>query len=470
MAISSIGVGSGLPIDDLLSQLQENENRALVPITNQKTAVQARLSAYGTLKSTIESLNKAADKLRNTDETFGALKATIGGDAVTVAVDSSAIAGQYSIEVTSLATSQTLVAAGQEKRNENIGTGGTITITLAGGDSKTLDLTGKDTSIDGLIAAINADPELGVQATVVNDGSDQPYRLMLTAIDTGTQGAVAKIEVADNADLQDLIGYAAGDQPDDPPVSNMEEHAATDASLTINGTISVTSSTNTIKDVIEGVTLTLTDTTDEPAILKVARDTSVAEDAIKAFVNAYNSLQSTIKNLTSFDVDAMTSQPLTGDSIARSAQTSMAAALQAVAPEGTVRTLSQLGITTDPTNGQLKLDEDALAKALDENPADVARLFAGENGVAAQVKTAYDRLAGSNGLIKTAQDAAGRAIESLDDRAESVKEHIDATIEMYRQQFINLDAMVAQMNSVSSYLTTQLAMLANLSSQGSDKK
>jgi len=467
MAISSIGVGSGLPIDDLLSQLQENENLALQPIADRKAAAQARLSAYGTLKSAIESLHNATKGLTKADETFGALKATLtGGEAVAVDVDPSAIAGQYSIDVASLATSQTLVAGGREKRDEAIGAGGTITITLANNETRTLELGDDDTSIDGLIAAINADPGLGVQATVVNDGSGQPYRLMLTAAETGTQGAVARIQVDGNADLQDMIGFDAGD----PAASNLDEQAATDAELTINGTISVTSSTNEIEDVIQGVKLTLSETTEGPVTLKVARDPTVAKDAITSFVNAYNTLQSTIKNLTAFDVDAMTSQPLTGDSTARSAQTNMASALNVAMPEGTIRTLSQLGITTDPLTGKLLIDDQKLGAALDQHPEEVAKLFTAENGVASQVESAYQRLAGDNGMVQVAQDAQTSAIKDLDDQSDAVQTRIDATMEMYRQQFINLDSMMAQMNSLSSYLTTQLSMLSNLGSQGNSKK
>lgn len=102
MAISSIGVGSGLPLDELLDQLRTSENQALALIKNRHTTVQSRLSAYGTIKSSIEALKTAAGALGKT-ETFGALKASVNGDAFTAAVRNNAIAGQYSVEVTQLA-------------------------------------------------------------------------------------------------------------------------------------------------------------------------------------------------------------------------------------------------------------------------------------------------------------------------------------------------------------------------------
>src|SRR5690606_30700290 len=101
MAISSIGVGSGLPLDDLLAKLRASENQSLTLIESRANTVQSRLSAYGTIKSSIEALKTAGDALGKA-ETFGALKASVGGDAFTATATSKAIAGQYSIKVEQL--------------------------------------------------------------------------------------------------------------------------------------------------------------------------------------------------------------------------------------------------------------------------------------------------------------------------------------------------------------------------------
>src|SRR5690606_18970644 len=149
-----------------------------------------------------------------------------------------------------------------------------------------LDLNGVDTSIDGLVEAINsADPSLGVHATVLNDGSENPHRLMLTSVATGTDAAVASIEVTGNSDpenaLQALIGFESG------VAGPMQEQAAANASLTING-IAISSQSNKVEDAIEGVTLDLIKTSDEAETLSITRDDSVAKGAINDFVTAYN--------------------------------------------------------------------------------------------------------------------------------------------------------------------------------------
>ncbi|HUH40595.1 MAG TPA: flagellar cap protein FliD N-terminal domain-containing protein, partial [Castellaniella sp.] len=191
---SSIGVGSNLPLNDLLDNLRKNENNALVLIQSRQVAVQTKISAYGQLQGAVSALQKAAEAVGK-PEVFGALKATTGSEAFSVTTGKTAIAGQYSIQVDTLARAQTLVAQGRTDRDVAIGSGGSVTITLANGESHAIDLTGKDTSLVGLVAALNGDPDSGVNATLVNDGTGAPHRLLLTSRSTGTESAVQSIAV-----------------------------------------------------------------------------------------------------------------------------------------------------------------------------------------------------------------------------------------------------------------------------------
>jgi len=459
MAISSIGVGSGLPLDQLLADLEAAERAPLGLIEDRQTLTESRISAYGLLKSAMEKLQSAGTKLADS-ATFSATKASVTGDALTAASNGSAIAGNYSIEVQQLATHQMMVAQGQADRDVGIGTGGIIKVTLADGTVAELDLSGKNTSLDGLMDAIN-ESDLGIQATILNDGDpDAPYRLMLSAAGSGEAASVTSISVEGNAGLTDLLGYDSAD----PGASNMDVTAATDARLTING-IEITSGSNTVQDVIEGVTLTLETTTTQPAMLKIAKDTSVARTAIQGFVDAYNSLQGTIKNLTAYNADDQTRSVLTGDSVARSVQASARQIVDVSLGGADIATLAQLSITTDPTTGQLKVDGEALDKALSDHPQAVSDLFAGESGVAARIASVADPILRSGGVIATATAGMQATLEDLQEQYDSAEERIASTMERYRQQFIQLDSMVAQMNSLSTYLTQQLSMLGNTGKQ-----
>jgi len=450
--VSSLGL-SGLPLTDLLDSLQKNENQVLAVIQDRQTAAQSKLTAYGKLKDAIASFQKAADTVRGTDA-FGAIAVKSGSDAISATATNQAIPGQYSIDVTQLATSQTLVYAGQTDRTAAIGTDGTLSITLQNGETRTLDLTGQDTSLNGLAKAINADKDLGLNATVVNDGSGTPYRLLLTTSETGAQNAVTSISVSGNTELNDFLQYAGAD------AANVTQgQAAQDAKLTING-IDISSATNTITNVIDGVTLTLNQTTTSAASLNLTQDSSVAKKSIQDFVNAYNSLLGTIDTLTSYNVDSQTSSALTGDSVTRSVQTRMRDAISGAfdAVQGT--NLSQIGITTDYKTGKLQIDDAKLDAALADNTEGVKSLFAGDDGIGKRVSTTADSFIKFDGALTSATDGMNKTIADIKKQYDATADRIQQRMDTYRAQFTQLDAMVTQMNSLSSYLTQQLSALS----------
>ncbi|MGB6009291.1 flagellar filament capping protein FliD [Castellaniella sp.] len=450
-SVSSLGL-SGLPLTDLLDSLQKNENQVLAVIQDRQTAAKSKLSAYGTLKDAVSAFQKAADAVGNTDS-FGALTTKAGSDAISATATNQAIAGQYSVDVTQLASSQTLVYAGQADRTTSIGSGGTLSITLASGDTKTLDL-GADTSLNGLAKAINADADIGVNATIINDGSGTPYRLLLTSRETGAANAATAISVSGNTDLDNFLKYAGADT-----AGVTQGQAAQDAQLTING-IAITSATNTISNVIDGVTLTLNQTTNGTATsLNLTKDDTVAKKAIQDFVKAYNSLLGSIKTLTAYNVDSQTSSALTGDSIARSVQTRMRDAISGAfdATQGT--NLAQIGITTDPKTGQLSIDDAKLSAALADNGEGVKSLFTGDTGIGKSVSSTADSFIKFDGILSTAQDGMTKTVADIQKQYDATSDRIAQRMDTYRAQFTQLDAMVSQMNSLSSYLSQQLSAL-----------
>lgn len=454
---SSIGM-SGLPLGELLNNLRKTENVALTLIADRKTATESKISAYGKLQSAVTAMQTAAKAVSDQTDAFGALKANISSDAFSVTPNNTAIPGQYNIQIDSLASAQTLVAAGQTDRTTAIGTGGSIEITLANGTTHTLDMTGKDTSLNGLLSAINADPDIGVNATIVNDGSGAPHRLLLTARDTGTEASTTKIEVTGNTELQNFIGL---DKAPGGNTANFSEQAATNAKLFVNS-IEINSQTNTIKDAIDGVELTLAQTTSAPSTLVITRDNEAATKAVNEFVNAYNSLQSTIKELTQYDADGKKGSALTGDSLARRVQSELRGAFNNTVGTGTtLRTLAEIGITTDPKTGVLSVDSKKLSTALTDHPQDVTSMFTGATGVGKLMNEAAENFIRSDGPFKTTKESLDRTLDTITKQYNATADRIDQRMETYRQQFVQLDVMVVQMNSISSYLSQQLSMLGN---------
>ncbi|TGV08027.1 flagellar hook-associated protein 2, partial [Alcaligenaceae bacterium 429] len=207
MAISSVGVGSGLPVDKILADLRKVENQSLALIQNRKSAAEARLSGYSVLKGSLDSLQGAGKKLADPD-IFSAFKATTSNDAVTAKANSNAIAGSYEIEVKNLATSQRLTKTDNRERVLSDQEGGKISVTMENGDTHEVDLAGFDNTMEGMVKAINSDPKLGISATLINAGEGQTH-LVISSIKTGVGNAVSKIEVKDNEQLNDFLGFDA---------------------------------------------------------------------------------------------------------------------------------------------------------------------------------------------------------------------------------------------------------------------
>lgn len=465
MAISSIGVGSGLPLEDLLKNLRNSENQSLALIQSRATTVQNRLSGYGTIKSSIEALKTASEALGKA-ETFGALKTSVNNEAFTATATAKAIAGQYSVEVLNLASPQTLMGASQADRSTVLATDAVdtvkIKVELVDGTFKEITLNKADTSLEGIAKAINGESGAGVNATLIQGtkaGDASPsHHLLLTAKKTGDQAAVKTITVEGSAALQSAIGFTTA------APGTFTETAAQNASLSING-IKVESQSNTVENGIDGVTLNLVKKTTEAAVMTLTKDNTVASKAIDTFVSAYNNLQNIIKTLTSYNADNQTSAALTGDNLARNVQSQVRDALNVAGSSGAIRSLSQMGITTDPKDGTLKVDSTKLAAALKDNMVDVEKLLSGENGISKKLAAVADTFVKSGGLISSATDGMTTTLKSLEKQYQATSDRIDAKMENYRKQFTALDSMVAKMNSTSSYLTQQLSMLGNMNDQ-----
>ncbi|MCG7325984.1 MULTISPECIES: flagellar filament capping protein FliD [Achromobacter] len=453
--ITNLGSNSGLPLEDILSKLEAAEEKRLQQYTVRQTSFETRVTAFGQLKSAVEAVQKAAAALGK-PETLGAVKGSVtGGDALTATVAAEgAVAGEYTINVKNVATSQTLQSGAVADRKASNGATGSFEIELADGTKKTVDLKG-DTSLNGIVKAVNADDTLGVRATVITDGDGKSY-LMMTAKNTGVQASVKSITVTGDQSLKDVLSYSSTDAAN----SKMTATAAVDAEIDING-ITIKSGTNNISTAIDGVTLNLSSKTEDgkPIKLKLESDPSVASKAIQSFVTAYNTLQTTIKNLTAFDAAAATNQPLTGDGTTRAIQSSLAGALQVLSGEGSLRSLADLGITTNPQTRQLTLDQTKLDKALSTNGADVSRLLTGTNGLAANFEKATKDILSDTGSIKTKTDGLAKSIATVKDQYTRAKAAGEAQLELMRAQFVQLDKFVAQQSVTANYLTQQFAAM-----------
>lgn len=454
--ITNLGSSSGLPLEDILTKLQAAEDKKLSLYTARQASYEARVSAYGQVQSAVETLQQAAAALGKSS-TLDAVKANVSGDGLTASIgENGTTMGEYSIKVLKLAAAQTLQSGSVANREASNGATGSFEIELTNGKKQSIDLKG-DTSLNGIVKAINSNDETSVRATIISNESGS--YLMLSAKDTGIQASVKSISVTGDQSLQDILNYNAA-----PGAQMTQQTPAADSEIEING-VPIKSGSNSVSSAIDGVTINLTAVTEtnKTVTLKLQSDTSVASKAVQTFVNAYNSLQSTITKLTAFDAVAATNQALTGDSTTRSIQSSLSSALQIVTTDGSLRTLADLGITIDPKNGQLNLDQTKLDKSLTSNPADVKRIMTSPTGLATTFETAIKGILGDNGSIKISKDGLTKSIEDVKDQMARAKAASTASMDAMRAQFVVLEKFVAQQTVTANYLTQQFAALAKSS-------
>lgn len=457
-SVSTLGIGSGLKLADILDSMQSAEKAALVPITTQQSAFSAKLSAYSTMSSAIETFQTANTKLNNAD-LFSAFKTVSSSTAFSATGTTGAIAGKYSVNVTALAKAQTLTTATQTSNTTALATTDSrLTIQAAADGSKPIEvkISAADSSLTGVRDAINK-ANAGVTASVIKTG-DGSYRLSLTADKTGTDNAVTLSVDGDNL-MKDLLNYGG------TGASNVEQSVvAQNAELTVNN-VKITNSSNTISDALEGITLNLNDVTTGEQSLTITKDTSSASTALTEWVTAYNTLQDAFSSLTKYtavdtnaDAQDTSNGALVGDSTLRSIQQEMKSLLNNTASSSTFKTLSQIGITTNPTTGQLETDKTKLDAALAKDPAGIKAMIIGDGkttGIATTLATRMTDWLSSKGNIQSAKDGVSKTLNNLTKQYNAANERINDTIARLKTQFTALDLLVAKLNTTGDYLTAQ---------------
>ena len=460
-SISTLGVGSGLQLSDILDSLTAAEKTQLTPISNQQSSYTAKLSAYGTLSSAVSAFQTANTALNKAD-LFTATSTSSSSTAFSATTTGSAITGKYTISVSQLAQAQTLTTKSTQADTKTAIASADSKITFTAGNGKdpvTVDISAANSSLSGIRDAINK-ADAGVTASIINVGNGQ-YRLSITSTETGSDNAVS-ISVSGDSAMQSFMGYNGTST--DASNGMTESVTAQNAKLKVNN-VDIENSSNTISDALEDITLNLNDVTSGNQTLTISKDTSKAETALKAWVDAYNTLQDSFASLTKYTaVDAGTSSQdssngaLLGDSTLRTIQTQLKSLLTNSAGGTAYKSLTQLGITSDPSTGKLSLDSTKLEKTLSDNPSAVKDLIVGDGkttGITTTMATKLTDWLSTKGIIQAAKDGVSKTLNNLTDQYNAVSTRIDATVAQYKAQFTQLDVLMTSLNNTSSYLTQQ---------------
>lgn len=393
--LTATGIGSGLDIDSLVTQLISAQRSPVeTRLVARESALTAELSGFGSLKSALSTFQDSISSL-NKLSSFGQRTTTSSNtDAVVASANSTAASGSYSLSVSQLASSHSLASTGYASTSDLVGTG-TLTIRFGSTDytspdpgpesydgftvnpekgTATITIDSENNTLTGVRDAING-AKIGVTAVIVNDESG--YRLLIGSDDGGEKNSL-EISVTDTGDNNDLDSAGLSALSFNGSATNLAQTvAARDALFTVNG-LSIRSSENRASGVIEGLDITLKDVTGtSPVTVTVAQDREAVKSAIQSFVSGYNNYISTVNSLTAYDPETGVAGPLQGDFSARSIASQVRRAITDSAEGfgGSFSSLSELGITTDG-DGKLAINSSRFDAALENAFDDIVGVFA----------------------------------------------------------------------------------------------
>lgn len=449
MSISSLGVGSGLDLSSLVRQLVAAERLPTEHrLLSREATLQGQLSAFGTIRSGLSGLSTALATLR--DLQVGRTAASSDTSRLTVSAGQAAAFGSYSVEVEQLATAHSLASAFRfESADAVVGTG-VVTLKVGEGEGVDIVIGEENNSLRGIRDAIN-EAGAGVQASIINDGTGS--RLVLSSNATGAAGTIGIGVSDDDGNDTDLAGLSR------LAAVNMEETVtARDARVVING-LTVTSASNTLDNVIEGLSLTLRATTEPgaPVSVTVSENRGSVRNAVNAFIEAYNAVVEQIRELTKYDPESREGAILVGDGTLRSIRSRLSEGLlQAGGLEGSGLThLVNLGIRSD-RDGRLSLDAAALEAAMNRDMDGVVALL---NDVSGGLEDRMRGFSGAGGLLDARSDGLRNRIQDIDRQREALDKRMALYEARLVRQFGAMDTLVGQLQQTSRYLDQHLGAL-----------
>lgn len=402
--IQSLGVGSGIDTNNIVKQLTAIERSAPQQrIDTKRDLTEARISDYGVLSSALSTLKEAAAEIIKPEGMFSKTAAFTESDAlVPTGLTTDVEPGVYNFTVEEIAQSQSISFAGLADDDSEVGEG-TITLnfgawTRDGSDratsfvqdteheSVTLTIDSSNNSLKGLRDAIN-NADAGVQASIIYDGSS--YRLSILAESGENNEIEIVVDEGGTSDLnEDAIGlsrFAFNSAKDDFATQTVETQMGEDARLTING-LSVQRSTNTIDDIVQGLSLdVLKAEPGEKITITVEDDKAFAEDNVRNFVDAFNAFLEAVDPIfgvseeTNEDGEKITIEgSLSKDSMAKSILSRIRSTIASSIPgltDSNFTALTNVGIRTE-LDGTLSISEDEFKEAFADRFEDVQKLFA----------------------------------------------------------------------------------------------
>lgn len=449
--ISSPGIGSGLDVSSIITQLMAIERQPLKQLETAESKIQSQISEVGKIKSALSKFRDLAAKLASTDF-WKTTTGTSSNSAVSITTSSTASPAQFEVSVGTLAKAQTIAAPAVASSTATLGSG-TLTIQRAGGgDPFDVTIEATDT-LAGIRDKINA-AGAGITASILNDANGA--RLVMRANATGTDNAFSTTVSGTGLDglAFDHVSQTGGATP---------AQAATNATATINN-LPVSSQSNTLTDVLDGVTLTLNAETAAPVTVDVKSDKDALKKTLTDFAAAYTDLAKLIATGTKYDAAAKKAGPLQGDSAIVGLQTQLRAMVGASSGASTAFSrLSDIGMEMQQ-DGSLTVNGTKLDKAL-SNLSEIRALFSNSSltdpsldGFGKRFRVVASNILGIDGSLTSRTDGLNEKLKRNQKQQDRLEERLAQTQKRLEKQYTALDTQLGKLNGLSNYVTQQVAI------------
>ena len=470
--VAVTGTGSGLDIDGLVASLVAAER---VPAESRLNAREASITSLSTsftsAKSAVSDFESASNKLALATTFSQFTTSSSDTTKATISATSAASLGSYQLGVTNLASAQTLASGTFTATSDTLGTG-TLTIALGTpsytgstyssfSQTSSVDITidSSNNTLAGVRDAIN-NAGAGVNASILKNGDD--YQLLLVSEETGLSKSMS-ITVSDSeggdtddSGLSRLAFNSSGSQ--------LTQYAAgANANFSING-LAVSSASNTVTDVIDGVTLNLLSATSSAITIDVKTDTDTIVADVQAFVDKYNAYASLFKDLTKYDATTGTAGALQGDSTARSVMSQIRSELgQSVTGlSGSYTSLADVGISIDKS-GVMTFTQSTFKTAFAAAPTEVTGVFASTTvsgtaveGVAEKLETLMEGfLVSTTGIFDSRISSLSTQLTAITDDRTDLASRMQSLEDRYFTQLNAMDSLLAEIETTGNFLTQQ---------------
>ena len=476
MTIQSLGVGSGLALDDLVQQLLNAERQPKEARLNAKEERnEAEISGLGQIKSKLSDFKDAVDELRS-DNGINGREPTItnpseDNDVLSADASNSALRGTYEIVVEQLASGSRITTddGAFTSSSDSVLTSGTgsLTFDVGGSESFTINVSAGMTLTQLREAINNADDNFGVTANIIDTGTAAGPRLVFSSSETGDGNDLVITNDTGAAEL-DRLSTTGGTAN----ISAANIEGAKNAIAYVDG-IEVQSSSNEFENTIQNVSFEVNEVSPKDSVgdflatkLNIGYDKDGLDKKIRDFVDNYNSLIDEIQTLTRYGESELEEDgALAGDSLLRGIQTGLASIIGDNVSASALGGLFQVGIEFD-SEGKLEIGttdfglgsgEDRLEDALEDNFDEIAKLFTDDDeGIATRLYEFSKEYTSYSGLISLRERSAKDTRDEIFDERETLELRMLSYEDILRDKYLNLDQTVAQLNQTGSALLASL--------------